>query len=176
MSGRDNEPPAPGGRRKDGRPYRENNTGGDGDYIVGRNRPPKAGQFRHDDGRPRGRKPKGAENADTFFERELNRKILIREDGKERKVTKGQGVDVRLISNAGRGDIRSIEFVDQRRQRVIANKEETARRYHTLSDAEILHRYLQERSEELAIDPDLFGDPPGEDEAGDDPAQETVDG
>lgn len=175
MSGRDGEPPFGSGRCKDGLPYRDGNTAGDGSYIVGRNKPPKAGQFRKGDGRRRGRRRKGVENADTFFERELNRKIVVREDGKERKVTKGQAVDLRLISNAGRGDNRAIENVDQRRRRIVAEKEESARRYHTLSDAEILHQYLQERSKELSIDPGLFGDPPV-DESAADPEEEISDG
>ncbi len=37
-----------------------------------------------------GGRRKGTENHDTFFERELGRKIIVREDGQERKVTKGQ--------------------------------------------------------------------------------------
>ena len=156
----DEEGPFDGGRRKDGKPYRSGNTGPDGRYLVGRNKPPSAGKFRKGDGRPRGRRKKGTENHDTFFEKELSRKITVREDGNERRVTKGQGVDLRLISSASRGDIRAIAMVDERRRRIEIEKEETARRYHTLSDAEILHRYLEELSQERAVSPDLFSDEP----------------
>ena len=158
MSGADGKGPFDGGRRKDGSSYRDGNTSDDGSYIVGRNKPPKAGQFRKGDGRRRGRRPKGTENHDTFFERERGRKIIVREDGQERRVTKGQGVDLRLISNASRGDIRAIGMVDDRRRRIAEEKEETARRYHKLSDAEILHQYLEELSAERQVDPDLFRD------------------
>ncbi|MEZ5654933.1 MAG: DUF5681 domain-containing protein [Sphingobium sp.] len=158
--GHDDEPPPMAGRRKDGKPFKEGNIRADGSYMVGRNRPPPGSQFRKGDGRERGKRPKGVRNADTEFERELKRKIVIREDGKERKVTKGHAVDVRLIDNATRGgQNRAIELVDQRRQRITARKEEAARHYHSLSDMEILERYLRERAEELKIDPDLFGDP-----------------
>ncbi len=164
MSGVGDDGPFEGGRRKDGRPYTKDNTANDGSYVVGRNRPPKSGQFRKGDGRPRGKRKQGTENHDTFFERELRKKIPVREDGKERKVTKGQGIDLRLISNASRGDIRAIAMVDERRRRITAEKEETARRYRQASDTEILNQYLRELSADQGIDPDLFGDPPPEDE------------
>ena len=158
-------PPSDGGRRKDGRPYKDHNTREDGSYLVGRNRPPEQTRFAENDGRPRGRRPKGVRNADTAFTRELSRKMTIKENGVERKVSKSHAVDLRLIDNATRkGDNRAIEMVDQRRRR-IAEAAEQNRRYHTLSDEEILLAYLRERSEELAIDPALFGDP--------DPAPET---
>ena len=158
--GDDHTPPLSSGRRKDGRPYKEGNTREGGGYEVGRNRPPETGKFRKNDGRKRGRRARGVLNADTEFERELSRKITIREDGQERRVSKSLGVDLRLIDNAARkGNNRSIELVDQRRRRIIAEKEETARRYHTHSDLEILEQYLSERAQELQIDPHLFGDP-----------------
>lgn len=160
-----------GGRRKDGRPYLEGNTADDGSYIVGRNRTPEASRFRVGDGRPRGRRRKGTENADTFFERELNRRIPVREGGKDRRVTKGQGIDIRLISNAGQGQNRAIEMVDQRRRRIAAEKEETARRYHSLRDEEILRQYLLELSRELEVDPGLFGDPSPDPGEADNPAE-----
>ena len=161
MSGPDDgSPPRSAGRRKDGRPYKAGNTREDGGYEVGRNRPPVKGQFIKGDGRQRGRRPKGVRNADTEFERELKRRITVREDGKERRVTKSLGVDLRLIDNASRkGDNRAIELVDQRRRRIEAEREETARRYHTLSDVEILETFLRDRSEEFGLDPRLLGDP-----------------
>lgn len=79
---------------------------------MGRNRPPREGQFRAGDGRRRGRRPKGSTNADTFFEQELNRRTTVKESGAERKVTKGQVVDLRLIDNASKGDNRAIQMVD----------------------------------------------------------------
>lgn len=86
----------------------------------------------------------------------------MREGGKTRKVTKGHAIDLKLISNAAMvGDNRAIELVDRRRQR-IAEKLETAARYHTQNDREILMTFLRERSDELGLDPGLLGDPPAE--------------
>ena len=161
MSGSDDEePPREPGRRKDGKPYKDGNTRADGTYGIGRNRTPEVTRFSVGDGRPRGKRQKGVRNADTEFERELNRMVTVREDGKERRVRKGHAVDLRLIANASaKGDNRAIELVDQRRRRIAVEKEETARRYHNKHDHEILEQYLRERHDELNIDPALFGDP-----------------
>ena len=153
-----------GGRRKKGKPYKSGNTREDGSYRVGKNRTPPETRFQVGDGRRRGRRAKGVENADTFFERELARPITVRENGKDRTVTKGQSIDLRLIHNAGTGDNKAIDMVDQRRRRIAIEKEETARRYHPLSDVEILERYLRQRADELNIDPTSFGDPAPNDE------------
>lgn len=170
MSAGAGDPPFGGGRRKDGQPFAKDNVAEDGSYIVGRNRPPQAGQFSKVDGRPRGRRKQGVENVDSFFERELGRKVTVREDGKERKVTKSNSIDMRLIQEAAMGEIRAIEFVDARRRRIEARREEHQRRFHRLSDAEILQRYLLELSAERAVDPGLFGDSSPEGAADDDRA------
>ncbi|VVS95953.1 DUF5681 domain-containing protein [Erythrobacter sp. EC-HK427] len=169
MSGDDNED-LRGGRRADGKPYKEGNLREDGSYAVGRNRPPESGKFRAGDGRKRGKRSKGVRNADTEFMRELGRKITVREAGRDRTVSKSQAVDLRLIDNATRkGDNKAIELVDARRRRIAA-EQETNRHYHTLSDQQILDAYLRERAADLGIDPAIFGDTPDEQdsEAGDD--------
>lgn len=164
MSGQDEggdapRPPEGGGRRKDGRPYRQDNEREDGSYKVGKGRPPATGQFTVGDGRTRGRRAKGVQNADTEFARELNRQMVVKENGVERKVTKSHAVDLRLIDNATRkGDNRAIEMVDQRRRR-IADAAELKRHRHIQSDQAILEAYLHERANELALDPALLGDP-----------------
>ena len=164
--GDDAPPPREPGRRKDGKPYKQGNTREDGSYRNGKNRTPEKTRFRKDDGRKRGRRDRGVRNADTEFERELSRKTIVRENGVERRVSKSQAVDLRLIDNAARkGDNKAIDMVDQRRRRIAADKEETARRYHTLSDVGILEQYLRERAAELQIDPKLFGDPEPEPDA-----------
>lgn len=172
------KPPSRQGCRKDGKPYKEGNVSEDGSYEIGRNRPPKTGQFAVGDGRPRGRRKRGVPNADTEFERELRRKVPVKENGKERKVTKSHAVDLRLIDNATRkGENRAIEMVDKRRQRIEEARQQN-RRYPTLGDKQILDAYLKERTQEREIDPDLFGDPaPAEGIAEDnDEDGESVDG
>lgn len=167
MSGGSKDAPPPGGgRRKDGKPFKEGNTREDGSYAVGKNRTPVKTRFAVGDGRKRGKREKGVRNADTEFARELNRKMVIKENGVERKVSKSQAVDLRLIDNATRkGDNKAIEMVDQRRRR-IAEAAENNRRYQSLNDQAILEAYLRERARELDIDPALFGDPEPEDADG----------
>lgn len=151
------EPPR--GYRKNGLPYRDGNTREDGSYDVGKNRPPAETKFQKDDGRKRGRRVKGVRNHDTEFAEELNRKTRIKENGKERIVSKGLAVDLRLIDNAAnKGQNRAIELVEERRRR-IAEKNDANARYHSQSDREILRAYLEDRRAELGIDPDLLGDP-----------------
>lgn len=140
MSGDDRDNP-PGGRRSDGRPFKVGNTRDNGSYAVGRNRPPESGKFRAGDGRKRGKRRKGVRNTDTEFMSELSRKMTVREGGKERKVSKSQAVDLRLIDNATRkGDNKAIELVDARRRRIAADHE-TNRHFHTMTDTRILEAY-----------------------------------
>lgn len=146
------------GRRKDGKPYKEDNTCEDGSYAVGRNRAPKEHQFAVGDGRKRGRRPKGVRNADTEFMEELNRKVSIKEEGKTRRVTKGHATDIRLIDNAyAKGQNSAIALVDERRRRIAEKSAEAARRQ-TQSDQELLDAYLRDRAAELGMGLEL-GDP-----------------
>ena len=69
-------------------PYKPDNVGPDGQYIVGKGRPPKHTRFAAGDGRKRGRRPKGQKNFDTEFQEEAKRKVTIREGGEERRVSK----------------------------------------------------------------------------------------
>ena len=162
MSAGDDKPVPGPGRRKDGKPYKEGNTAPDGSFVIGRNRTPEASKFRVGDGRQRGRRKPGVENSDTFFERELKRKVTVREDGKERTVTKGQGVDLRLISLAASGETKAIEMVDMRRERIADRKAAAVRQNHSLTDQQILDRYLSQRAAERDLPLDQFGDPPAD--------------
>ncbi|MEQ8743689.1 hypothetical protein [Parasphingorhabdus sp.] len=90
MNGDDKKPPTRQGRRKDGKPFKEGNVREDGSYKVGRNRPPKKGQFAVGDGRKRGSRKKGVPNADTEFMQELQRKTIVRVKGKGKDVQKAQ--------------------------------------------------------------------------------------
>ena len=62
-----------GGRRKDGKPFKEGNERKDGSYEVGKNRPPKDGQYKTGDSRKRGRRAKGTKNYETYFTKESAR-------------------------------------------------------------------------------------------------------
>lgn len=117
-NGKEAVPPR-GGRRKDGKPYKNGNTRGDGSYTIGHGRPPPEHRFRENDGRQRGRRGKGRKNLLTEWREELDSKIPISENGKRKKVSKRRAL---IKSKIKRG----IEKSDR--------AAETAFRYDELSE------------------------------------------
>jgi hypothetical protein len=78
---------------------------------VGYKRPPKSGQFRPgQSGNPRGRK-KNVANFKTDLTAELNELIVVRENGRERRISKQKAFIKALIALAIRGDIRAINAI-----------------------------------------------------------------
>ena len=82
------------------RNFAEGNTDENGDYIVGKNRTPARTRFAVGDGRPRGRRPKGQRNFDTELLEELRRMVTVRENGRERRVSKLRSTIIRFVDNA----------------------------------------------------------------------------
>lgn len=111
----DATPPGPGatkaGRRQDGRPFADSNTREDGDYRVGKNRPPEHAQFRSGDGRRRGRRPKGQRNFDKDWEDELARTVQLTRDGRALRVSAHRAQVMTAMSLAAKGRERSQELV-----------------------------------------------------------------
>ena len=107
----ENDGPTQPGRRRDGQPYADGNTRGDGDYRVGRNRPPEHSRFRVGDGRRRGRRPKGQRNFDKDWEEELGRTVQLTRDGKAMRVTAHRAQVMTALSLAAKGRERSQELV-----------------------------------------------------------------
>lgn len=87
----------------EGSPYKPGNVDEDGDYIVGKNRPPENARFRANDGRTRGRRRKGKKNRKTEFLEQLNERVTMVENGRKRRVTKRRAVDAQLIDGAMKG-------------------------------------------------------------------------
>jgi len=78
---------------------------------VGYKRPPKSGQFKPgQSGNPRGRK-KNVANFKTDLTAELNELIVVRENGRERRISKQKAFIKALIALAIRGDIRAINAI-----------------------------------------------------------------
>jgi hypothetical protein len=82
---------------------RDNNN-----YVVGKGRPPlstrwKPGQSGNFKGRPR-----GAKNMMSYFRQELNRKIVIKEGGRVRKVTSREAIAMTATNLALKGDPKFI--------------------------------------------------------------------
>ena len=82
------------------RAFARGNTDANGDYIVGKNRPPRDKRFAVGDGRARGRRPKGQRNFDTELLQELRRMVTVRENGTERRVSKLRSTIIRFVDNA----------------------------------------------------------------------------
>lgn len=78
------------------------------DYEVGFGRPPKARQFRKgQSGNPRGR-PRGAKNFSSIMQEELQQPVLVRENGKQKSMSKLRAIAKQLVNRAAAGDHRAI--------------------------------------------------------------------
>ncbi|MEL6243834.1 MAG: DUF5681 domain-containing protein [Pseudomonadota bacterium] len=79
------------------------------DEVVGYRNPPKAHQFKKgQSGNPKGR-PKGAKGLKKIFERELNERVTINENGKNRTLNKLEVTIKQLVTKAAKGDPRATE-------------------------------------------------------------------
>lgn len=81
------------------------------DEKVGYKRPPKSGQFKPgQSGNPKGRK-KGVANFRADLTAELLETIVVRENGRERRITKQRAFVKSLMALAIKGDIRAINAI-----------------------------------------------------------------
>lgn len=81
------------------------------DYEVGFGRPPAASKFKRGrSGNPKGR-PKGAKNISTLIAKELNDRVTITENGKPRRLAKGQVAIRQLVNKAAAGDPKALQAV-----------------------------------------------------------------
>jgi hypothetical protein len=115
--------------------------GGDG-YDVGYRKPPRAGQFKPgQSGNPSGRK-KQSVNISTVLEEVLSQTIEIIEDRKKQLVTIQKALILRWVQEALRGNVRAIEGVYDRRQR-IELAAISSEQGEDAADAAMLERYIQ---------------------------------
>jgi hypothetical protein len=77
-------------------------------YDVGFGKPPKPSQFRKGfSGNPKGR-PKGRRNLATILKRALQEKVVIKENGVRRTVTKSEAAMEQLANHAASGDLVAV--------------------------------------------------------------------
>ena len=112
---------------KGARPQAPGNVTLDGDYIVGKGKPPDSGKFRAGDGRQRGRRPKGTRNLATDLRAELDARVTVNVGGVSRKISRQQAILMRLTDNATKGQNAAIAMVLQYQQRLV---EKILRREH----------------------------------------------
>lgn len=81
------------------------------DYTIGYGRPPKQNRFEKGrSGNPKGRL-KGSRNLKTELEEELYERILIREDGRPKAISKQRALLKSLTAKAIKGDTRAAGIV-----------------------------------------------------------------
>ena len=162
----------------DRRQFAEGNTDVDGDYIVGKNRPPRDKRFAVGDGRPRGRRATGQRNFDTELLEELRRMVTVRENGKERRVSKLRSTVIRFVDNAsGQGQNPAIALLVNNLIRISekdANQPDSrlGREDQALIDAWLLRRMIDLGAaaedgdpEQLPPDAQPLGDPDEKDDS-----------
>lgn len=91
------------------------NDGPDNDeqapYPVGYRKPPRQHRFKPgQSGNPGGR-PRRSKNLNTLLEDELDRPIVIKEHGRERRIPKREALIKRLVTKALNGDQRSLALL-----------------------------------------------------------------
>jgi hypothetical protein len=83
----------------------------DDDYAVGFRRPPKQNRFKPgQSGHPRGR-PKRLPTFKQDFNAELRERLLLRENGRERRLSKQRALIKSLMALAIKGNVRAMNAV-----------------------------------------------------------------
>ena len=81
------------------------------DNLARYQRPPRKGQFKPgQSGNPRGR-PKGSKNIRTYVHELLGAKILVKEDGKTRKIPRAEAIAIQFVNLAAKGDPKGLAAV-----------------------------------------------------------------
>jgi len=81
------------------------------DYKVGRGRPPKEYQWKKGQSGNRSGRPRKKRDQKSTFEGIINERVVIREDGKERKVSKYDALIRSHLAKGIKGDTRSAKFI-----------------------------------------------------------------
>lgn len=95
------------------------NIGPDGQFLVGKGKPPESGKFRAGDGRQRGRRQKGTKNLATDLMEELAAPVAVTAGGTRKKITRRRAIVMRLADNATKGQNVAISMTLQYQQRLV---------------------------------------------------------
>jgi hypothetical protein len=114
---------------------------------AGPKRPPKAYQFKPgQSGNPRGR-PKGTRNLGTDLADILGRRVSVREDGKERRISRQEALLLSLYNKALHGDVRAATaIINMLSKLALASTEPPEAASLSESDERILADFLRRRT------------------------------
>jgi hypothetical protein len=88
-----------------------NDTKGSKPYVVGYGKPPVHTRFKKgQSGNPNGRR-KGAKNFSTALKETLQEKVVIKENGKSKAVSKQEVITKQLVNKAASGELRAIYII-----------------------------------------------------------------
>ena len=114
------------------------------DYEVGYKRPPKEHQFKKGvSGNPKGRPKNNATFAENILD-EMQEKIIVKESGKQKKITKKQALAKKLVAEALNGKNSAIKLLLP----ILAPETNLAKEVDeelTLNDAQIIEDYIKRR-------------------------------
>ena len=99
--------------------YAPGNVSSDGNYVVGKGKPPESGKFRAGDGRQRGRRRKGTKNLATDLREELDARVTVTVGGTSRKISRQRAILMRLADNATKGQNPAIAMALQYQLRLV---------------------------------------------------------
>jgi hypothetical protein len=109
-------------------PSKRSKKSSDGNHSVGYGKPPEATRFKPgQSGNPKGR-PKGSKNLRTLFSEELRRSVILKENGKTRRVPKAEAIVKQVINKALGADPKSTIIVldEMRRLEALADGQHAA--------------------------------------------------
>jgi hypothetical protein len=114
----------------------------------GYGRPPKHSQFKKgQSGNPRGR-PRQASSLKTDLDAELQEKVVLTENGKERRITKQRAFIKTLVAAAIKKDIRAVNALLACMRYFGVGGEELAAETVDIEDLDLLETYLTRQRKE----------------------------
>ena len=99
--------------------YAPGNVSPDGNYVVGKGKPPESGKFRAGDGRQRGVRQKGTKNLATDLREELDARVTVTVAGASKKISRQRAILMRLTDNATKGQNPAIAMTLDYQQRLV---------------------------------------------------------